>query len=244
MIDVYSGLSVPTVLSGHYDGATDGLELLGRVLSGGPLRGRTAVVSSFGAESAVLLALVAEIDPTVPVIFLETGRHFPETLAYRARLAETLGLTDVRDIRPDAAALAEDDPAGQLATYLPDACCAIRKVAPLARALDGFEAWISGRKRHQASTRTELAFIEPDQGRWKINPLADWTPARIAGEHRRRNLPAHPLVAAGYASIGCAPCTRPVAAGENARAGRWAGLAKTECGIHRAPDGRLVPAHA
>lgn len=243
MIDVYSGLSVPAELTPAYAGVTDGIELLARTLTG-PMRGRVAVVSSFGAESAVLLALAAEIDPAVPVIFLETGKHFPETLAYRDRLASLLGLVDVRDIRPDPVALDDEDPIGNLHEFDADGCCAVRKVAPLARALHGFEAWISGRKRHQASTRTALAFIEPDQGRWKINPLADWTPARIAAEHRRRNLPTHSLVAAGYPSIGCAPCTRPVAPGESARAGRWAGLTKTECGIHRAPAGGFVPAHA
>ena len=214
------------------DGA-DGREILGRAIHG-PLRGRIAVVSSFGAESAILLSVVAEIDASVPVIFLETGKHFPETLAYRAELAERLGLTDVRDIVPGERTLREQDPDGELWYYDPDACCRIRKVGPLERTLSPFAAWISGRKRFQAATRAGLSFVEQDGARLKLNPLADWDAERIRSETARRGLPQHPLVARGYPSIGCATCTRPVAAGEDSRAGRWAGSSKVECGIHRA----------
>lgn len=206
------------------------------------LAGRIAVVSSFGTESAVLLAMAAEIDRSVPVLFLDTLRHFPETLAYRDALVRRLDLRDVRSLRPDPAAVARDDPAGGLAAADPDACCAMRKVAPLAAALSGFDAWISGRKRYQTAGRAALPLIEREDGRIKLNPLADWTPAEIAEEHVRRGLPAHPLLAQGFCSIGCAPCTRPTAPDEGWRAGRWAGLAKTECGIHRAADSRLVRA--
>lgn len=206
--------------------------------------GRIAVVSSFGVQSAVLLALVAEVDPRVPVLFLETGRHFDETLAYREELAAHLGLTDVRDLTPDDAALAATDHDATLAGRDPDACCFVRKVAPLEAALAGFDAWISGRKRHQAATRTALPARESVGRRLKLNPLAGWTAAALAAEHRRRKLPAHPLVPFGYRSVGCAPCTRPVAPGEDDRAGRWAGMAKTECGIHRGADGRMVRAGA
>jgi phosphoadenosine phosphosulfate reductase len=195
--------------------------------------GRIAVVSSFGADSAMLLALVAEIDPATPVLFLDTHKHFLETLGYRDELAHRLGLSDVRDIRPDAVELAKNDPDGELHRWVPDDCCALRKVAPLEKALAGFDAWVTGRRRGQALTRTVLSFMEMVDGRTKFNPLADWTAARIAAELARRDLPRHPLVARGYPSIGCAPCTRAVRPGEDARAGRWAGQAKTECGIHR-----------
>ncbi len=195
--------------------------------------GRIAVVSSFGAESAVLLALVAEIDPTTPVLFVDTGQHFPETLAYRDTLAWHLGLSDLRSPSLTPAEQAAHDPDGELWAFDPEACCRLRKVAPLDRALAPFEAWITGRKRHQAFTRTALPVHERVDGRVKVNPLAAWTPAQIMAEFERRALPRHPLAENGYLSIGCAPCTRAVAAGEDPRAGRWAGMAKVECGIHK-----------
>jgi phosphoadenosine phosphosulfate reductase len=195
--------------------------------------GRLAVVSSFGADSAMLLALVAEIDPATPVLFLDTHKHFLETLAYRDTLVQRLGLKDVRDIRPDPVELAKADPDGELHRWIPDDCCALRKVAPLEKALAGFEAWVTGRRRQQSHTRGALPFLETVDGRTKINPLADWSAERIVAELARRDLPRHPLVARGYPSIGCAPCTRAVRPGEDVRAGRWAGQAKVECGIHR-----------
>lgn len=194
--------------------------------------GRIAVVSSFGAESALLLALVAEIDPSVPVLFLDTGKHFPQTLAYRDQLTLLLGLTDVRSVAPDLGTVAARDLAGDLYASDADACCEIRKVLPLAHALEPFDAWINGRKRYQGGGRAALPLHEFVDGRVKFNPLADWSSADIAEELRRRALPLHPLVAHGYASIGCAVCTRPVSAGDDVRAGRWAGSGKTECGIH------------
>jgi phosphoadenosine phosphosulfate reductase len=195
--------------------------------------GRIAIVSSFGADSAMLLALVAEIDPATPALFLETGKHFPETLAYRDTLVQRLGLTDVRNIRPDPVELATADPLGDLHRWIPDDCCAVRKVAPLERALAGFDAWATGRRRLQSRTRAALPFLETVDNRTKINPLADWSAERIIAELARRDLPRHPLAARHYPSIGCAPCTRAVVPGEDPRAGRWAGQAKTECGIHR-----------
>jgi phosphoadenosine phosphosulfate reductase len=195
--------------------------------------GRIAVVSSFGADSAVLLALVAEIDPATPVLFLDTQKHFLETLAYRDTLVRRLGLRDVRDIRPDPVELAKNDPDGELHRWVADGCCALRKVAPLEVALAGFDAWVTGRRRQQARTRAALAFMETEAGRTKFNPLADWSTERVLAEFARRDLPRHALVARGYPSIGCAPCTRPVRPGEDARAGRWSGLGKTECGIHQ-----------
>jgi len=194
--------------------------------------GRVAVVSSFGAESAVLLALVADIDPSTPVIFVDTRQHFPETLAYRDELIRSLGLTDVRSVGPDDRTLEDHDPTAELWQYDPDACCKLRKVTPLDRALAPFDAWITGRKRHQAATRATLPLREAADGRVKLNPLAAWTAEQIEAEMVARNLPRHALSLAGYPSIGCATCTKAVAAGEDPRSGRWAGTAKVECGIH------------
>lgn len=194
--------------------------------------GRIAVVSSFGAESAVLLDLVAEVSTSVPILFVDTEKLFEETLRHRDRLVERLGFTDVRSLRPDPAAVAATDADGWLWHTDPDACCALRKVAPLARAIEGFDAWISGRKRFQAATRTAIPTFEADGRRIKVNPLAAWTPEAIAERVRARDLPAHPLVEKGFPSIGCLPCTSRVAPGEDPRAGRWRGKAKTECGIH------------
>jgi len=197
-------------------------------------RGSIAAVSSFGAEAALLLDMIARIDPTTPVIFLETGKHFPETLRYRDRLIAKLGLSHVRNERPDEAERRTSDPDGHLWSRAPDSCCALRKVRPLARALTGFDAWITGRKRFQTSTREGLPRLELVDGRVKVNPLADWTQADVDAAFAARDLPRHPLVDQGYPSIGCLPCTRRVGEGEDTRAGRWAGTHKTECGIHNA----------
>lgn len=193
---------------------------------------RLAVVSSFGAESAVLLDLVAEVSTSVPILFVDTDKLFGETLRHRDRLVERLGLTDVRTVGPDPRSLAEEDPEGLLWHADGDACCRIRKVEPLARALAPFDAWISGRKRFQAATRAAIPTFEADGARIKVNPLATWSPEALAARVAARDLPAHPLVAEGYPSIGCMPCTDRVAPGEDARAGRWRGKDKTECGIH------------
>jgi len=199
----------------------------------GELAGRIAAVSSFGAESAVLLHLVAAVDRAVPVILTDTEKMFAETLAYRDRLAERLGLTDLRVFRPDPGLLRLRDEAGTRWSYDPDGCCGLRKVEPLARALAPFDAWLSGRKGFQAGTRAALPRFEAEGGRLKVNPLADWDKAALDAHFAAHDLPRHPLEAAGYASIGCAPCTSPVAAGEDPRAGRWRGWDKVECGIHK-----------
>lgn len=201
------------------------------------LRGRVALVSSFGAESAALLHMVSEIDRDVPVIFVNTQKMFGETLAYRDELAERLGFTDLRVYRPDPRLLAQRDTSGLRWSYDPDGCCAIRKVEPLARALAGFDAWISGRKGFQSGTRTALPLFElegaPGGGaKLKLNPLAGWTKAQLDGYFAAHDLPHHPLEANGFPSIGCAPCTSRVQPGEDPRAGRWRGWDKVECGIH------------
>ena len=193
-----------------------------------------ALVSSFGAEAAVLLHMVAQLRPETPVLFLETGMLFPETLVYQQYLAALFGLKDVRLIRPAADELSAEDPDGTLHGENPDGCCFIRKTLPLRRALEPFALWITGRKRHQAATRAALALFEREDGveRIKLNPLADWDAERLRGYMEAHKLPPHPLVGRGYPSIGCAPCTTPVRAGEDSRAGRWRGRGKTECGIH------------
>jgi len=233
-----------------YKGA-DTRELLAGVLLD-RVSGEIAVVSSFGAESAVLLHLVADVAPATPVLFLETGKHFPETLAYRDLLIERLGLTNVINLTPDAAVLAKRDESGLRWSYDPDGCCEIRKVAPLAAAVAGYDATITGRKGFQSSTRAGLPRFEIDKvdaaGRLKVNPLADWDAARLAEYFAAHELPPHPLVALGYPSIGCMPCTSKVAEGEDPRSGRWRGWDKTECGIHvpgapGADDGELPPGY-
>lgn len=200
------------------------------------LAGDVALVSSFGAESAVLLDLVAAIDPATPVIFLDTGKHFAETLAYRDALAAHLGLTNLVTLTPDADELAARDATGLRWSYDPDGCCELRKVRPLARALAGYDATISGRKAFQSATRANLPHFEldGDTGRIKVNPLASWTKADCDAWFDSRALPRHPLEAQGYPSIGCAPCTSKVLPGEDPRAGRWRGWDKTECGLHDA----------
>ncbi|HET9629565.1 MAG TPA: phosphoadenylyl-sulfate reductase [Novosphingobium sp.] len=199
------------------------------------LAGDVAVVSSFGAESAVLLHLVSQIAPQTPVLFLDTGKHFPETLAYRDTLAERLGLNLVV-LTPDAAELGKRDESGLRWSYDPDGCCEIRKVKPLAAALEKFDASITGRKAFQAASRANLPRFEIDrsdaQGRLKINPLIDWTAGDLAAYFATYELPPHPLVAEGYPSIGCSPCTHKVEPGEDPRSGRWKGWDKVECGIH------------
>jgi phosphoadenosine phosphosulfate reductase len=197
--------------------------------------GRTALVSSFGADSAVLLHMVAQIDKTTPVLFIDTRVLFAETLAYRDELVAHLGLSNVITIGPKPALLAVEDPENFLWASNPGRCCEIRKVLPLAEALEGYDAWISGRKRFQAHTRNGLAVFESEGGRIKINPLAHWPAVKIRDYLDAFDLPRHPLVAKGYFSIGCIPCTSPVRPGEDPRAGRWRGSGKVECGLHTLP---------
>lgn len=204
------------------------------------LVGPVALVSSFGAESAALLHLAAQIDPHAPVLFVDTGRLFPETLAYRDRLVAQLGLTNVQTIGPDAATEQRLDPIGALFARDTDACCGFRKVEPLAAALTPYRAWISGRKRYQASSRHDIPAVEATATHLKVNPIAAWSMADVAAYMAAHHLPAHPLVAQGYPSIGCAPCTSQVAPGEDPRAGRWRGQDKTECGIHVSSSGAIT----
>lgn len=194
--------------------------------------GRIALVSSFGADSAVLLHMVASIDTATPVVFVDTGHLFPETLAYRDELVDLLGLSNVQAVAPSTEDLATYDPERFLWSSDPDLCCEVRKVRPLGRAIEGFDAWITGRKRFQSGTRANLPLFEAEGARIKINPLASWNATRLLAYLDAHALPRHRLVAQGYPSIGCIPCTSMVKPGEDARAGRWRGRGKTECGIH------------
>ena len=194
--------------------------------------GRLTTVSSFGSESVVLLHLISRIDPSVPVIFLNTGKLFGETLRYRDRLQDKLGLTDIRSIRPhpdDEKALDAD---GTLWSRDPDACCNFRKVLPLRRAIAGFEAEITGRKRFQTLARTGMAPFELNGSRFVINPLWNWSLEDLKNHILKHDLPRHPLVEDGFLSIGCMPCTQRVKDGDTYRSGRWSGQDKDECGIH------------
>jgi phosphoadenosine phosphosulfate reductase len=195
-------------------------------------REQLALVSSFGTESAALLKVMADVDPAIPVIFLDTGWLFEETLAYRDTLIAALGLRDVRSIKPLEEALSRQDPDRELWFSDPDACCRIRKVEPLARALKPFAAWINGRKRFQGGARAEIPVVEDDGAKLKFNPFANVSREEIEAIYKLAKLPPHPLVASGYLSVGCMPCSSRTAPDENARAGRWRGRSKTECGIH------------
>ena len=194
--------------------------------------GRIALVSSFGADSVVLLHMIAGVDKATPVVFVDTGQHFSETLDYRDRLVETLGLTNIVSTAPDAATLAAEDPENFLFASDPDRCCEIRKVAPLAVTLDAYDAWITGRKAFQTADRSRLPLFEAEGARVKVNPLVGWTASDLLAYIKQHDLPPHPLVAKGFPSIGCMPCTSRVAPGEDPRSGRWRGKGKQECGIH------------
>jgi phosphoadenosine phosphosulfate reductase len=224
-------------LLARYQGL-DGADLL-RPMVEREFPGRIAVSSSFGAEAAVMLDLIAQVDPATPVIFLDTLKLFGETIKYRQTVTALLGLKDVRIVRPDAAEVEKRDPHGVLWQQSPNACCALRKVEPFARSLEGFDAWVTGRKQFHGGQRNALPTIEAEDGKVKINPLATWPRERILEYFISRHLPAHPLVADGYLSIGCMPCTDRVKPGQGVRDGRWAGTDKDECGIHLPMGGGL-----
>ncbi len=204
--------------------------------------GEVALVSSFGADSVVLLHMAAAADRDLPVLMIDTLMLFEETIAYQREVADHLGLTNVQHLRPSTADLAALDADGTLHRRDADACCVVRKVAPLARVEGRWPVTITGRKRYQGPTRAGIEHFEPHHGRLKVNPLAHWDAAEIRGYMDRHALPRHPLVAKGFRSIGCAPCTTPVAEGEDERAGRWRGSEKLECGIHFGADGRVLRA--
>jgi len=205
-------------------------------------KGRIALLSSFGAESAVLLHMLSEVDRNIPVIFLDTQKLFPETLRYRDQLVRELGLKDVRVVAPNVADVEAQDPAGSLHLSNPDACCHIRKTLPMEKAFAGFDVMISGRKRFHGATRTDLKSISFDDSRIKIEPLAAFSSLDLESYMVQRHLPSHPLKLAGYHSIGCAPptCTSKGGSAANPREGRWMGKEKSECGIHFTANGKII----
>lgn len=217
----------------------DGIDILEPLMKR-HFNGRIALVSSFGAESAVLLHMAAEIDRDIPVIFLDTQKLFWETIAYRSKLVDLLGLTDIRIVKPDADNLRLLDADGELHKSDPDMCCRIRKTQPLQQALSGFDAWISGRKRYHGGARAGIPTLEEADGRLKIEPLARFTATDLLAYMSYYDLPPHPLVAQGYHSIGCVPCTARGGTSDDPRAGRWAGKSKDECGIHWTLNGQPV----
>ncbi|MBL1437490.1 MAG: phosphoadenylyl-sulfate reductase [Rhodobacteraceae bacterium] len=219
---------------------TDTVEMLREIILD-PSFGELALVSSFGADSVVLLDMVAKINRALPVIFMDTEMLFHQTLTYQRKLAKDLGLEDVRRIQPSREAVLERDFDNLMHRYDTNACCALRKTEPLKRALAGFGGWISGRKRYQGGARTSMDLFELDaEQRIKINPLAHWSRDDLADYIATHKLPRHPLAAKGFKSIGCAPCTTPVGTVEDERAGRWRGQGKTECGIHFGEVARTV----
>ena len=227
-----------------YHGHLDALPLM-RAMIRDEFAGQIALISSFGADAALMLALLSEVDKNTPVLFLETQKHFPETLDYARTLTEKLGLTQVNWLTPDPEMISRIDPKGDLWSTTPNRCCWLRKVEPLNRAVEqlGIKALITGRKRYQTPDRAQMQTIElDDRGIFRINPIALWSKERQKQEVAARGLPEHPLVAKGYPSIGCAPCTAPVREGQDERAGRWAHTIgidneqKVECGIHLSSD--------
>ncbi len=210
-------------------------EMLDRLLNG-RVAGRVAVISSFGAEAAVLLKLVADKDPTTPVVFLDTRKHFSETLRYVDDLMDALGLTTLVRARPSLARVAVDDPEGTLASTNSDRCCYIRKTLPMISVLKNYDCVLTGRKRFQTSERSQMNYVEIQESWLRINPLADWGREQILEFLEKHNLLQHPLVSMGYPSIGCEPCTSQ---SKEYRAGRWTNQEKTECGIHITEDGKI-----
>ena len=213
-------------------------EVLSEILNGNAFIKNPALVSSFGADSAVLLHMVSTLDTNAQVVFLDTGFHFSETLSYRDRLTRAFGLTNVRTATVDPIAVKRLDAQRRLHLSAPDSCCQLRKVSVLDRHLRMNDSWISGQRRAQASTRSSVSVVEVDEarGKLKFNPLANWSESDVAVYKVRYELPEHPLTTKGYASIGCSPCTSAVKAGEDARAGRWRGQSKLECGLHNRPN--------
>jgi phosphoadenosine phosphosulfate reductase len=216
----------------------EGRELIARVSN--EFNGRVAVLSSFGAESAVLLHMVSEVSKDIPVIFLDTLKLFPQTIDYRDHLVKQLGFRELRIVRPDASELATSDSEGDLHQYDTDSCCHVRKTLPMNRALADFDVVISGRKRFHGAARSDLQFVSVQDEKLKIEPLAGHTSLDLQSYMQLHCLPVNPLTSEGYRSIGCMPCTTKGGTDENPRAGRWQGTEKTECGIHFTANGKVI----
>jgi phosphoadenosine phosphosulfate reductase len=216
----------------------EGRQLISAAIKNHP--GRVALLSSFGAESSVLLHMVSEIAPDLPVLFLDTEKLFPETLAYRDQLVRELGLTNLQNIHPDPEDIARVDPDGILNTFDKDLCCHFRKTVPMQKAFSAFDIIISGRKRFHGAARSDLQYVSAQDGRIKLEPLAGFSPLDLSNYMIIHHLPSHPLKLQGYRSIGCVPCTSLGGTDDDPRAGRWAGSDKTECGIHFSVNGQVI----
>lgn len=224
------------IVEGH--AGLEGRELVSAVIRNA--KGRVALLSSFGAESSVLLHMVSEIEPNLPVLFLDTLKLFPDTIAYREQLARELGLTNVQNIVPDKDDLIRVDANGFLHQIDKDACCNVRKTLPMQKAFAAYDVIISGRKRFHGATRETLEFLTVQDGKIKVEPLAGFSALDLHNYMQVHHLPSHPLRLQGYRSIGCEPCTSIGGTDDDPRAGRWAGTEKTECGIHFSASGKLI----
>jgi phosphoadenosine phosphosulfate reductase len=203
---------------------------------------KVVISSSFQTQSVALLHLISCYAPQIEVVFVDTGYHFPETLAYRDQLIELLHI-NVVNVSADEDKRQDFDANGNpLWQTNPDLCCALHKIAPMGKALLNREAWISGIRRDQTAVRSAAQPVEQQaDGLYKVNALINWTSKDLWKYINRNDLPVHPLFNQGYLSIGCAPCTRPVQAGEDERSGRWAGKNKVECGLHTTEEIRVAP---
>lgn len=198
--------------------------------------GQLAITSSFQTQSVPLLHMIARLIPELPILFIDTGFHFPETLAFRHSLAEEYSL-NVIDVKPQWTREQFAAEYGELYKVDPDLCCRLNKVEPLETALANYKAWLTGIRRDQTKTRSQSCIVAwlPHLNIYKINPLANWTAADVNTYIEKHDLPVHPLWDQGYRSIGCAPCTAPISAQQDERAGRWPGMEKSECGLHIHP---------
>lgn len=190
---------------------------------------------SFGPEDIVLIDLLSQVAPNAQVFFIDTGYHFPETLALKERVLARYPQLRLETVTPLSTVEDQDAEHGErLYERSPDSCCAIRKVEPLNRVLKGYKAWITGMRREQAPTRSDIGLVQWDsrRGMVKFNPLATWTNSEVWKYIMDHKLDYNPLHDQGYPSIGCAPCTAAVAPGQDPRSGRWSGKGKIECGLH------------
>jgi phosphoadenosine phosphosulfate reductase len=213
-------------------------ELIRDVL--GKQSGPPCVTSSFQTDCMVLVDLVTEQLPEIPVLFLETGYHFPETYAYRDQMTERLHL-NLTNLTSKLSVAEQESQFGILYQSAPDRCCAIRKVEPLFAGLQPYDVWFTALRREQSPTRANLQPVDRfklpgGKELWKVSPLATWTNAEVWAYLKQRNIPVLPLYDRGYTSIGCSPCTALPFDPDNPRSGRWAGKQKLECGIHIAAE--------
>lgn len=198
--------------------------------------GSVAISSSFGAESACLLHMATRVQPDIPVLFVNTGFLFPQTLGFKEMLKQSLGL-HVVEFTPKVPHAEWEATRGKLYETDPDGCCAVNKVEPIARAIEGLSCWMSGVRRDQTAYRAGMSYVERKKdGVYKVSPLAAWSTRQVHEYITEHKLPYHPLWEKGYTSIGCEPCTMVPGDPNDPRSGRWKGQNKKECGIHTFQD--------